>query len=114
MLEDIVKYRTSKEYPNSHVIINLLGDTTDITRIFEYAMEAKIISSKTKVTEIVELFFNVDKEKLTKNYYKNRSELNKTAEALSTSQTFYNFTLLCANNLSISKRNKLFKELVSS
>jgi hypothetical protein len=95
-----------KENSNTNKI-HVISDSTDITRIFENAKLANIISKKTQITQIVDIFFNMKRS----NYDKNKSELNKPLPAKSGTETFFEFVKLCSSNLPTNKIDKLIDYL---
>ncbi len=93
-------------YSSTNKIL-VISDSTDITRIFENAKQANIISNKTQITQIVDIFFNLKRS----NYDKNKSDLNKPLPAKSGTETFFEFVKLCSSNLPTNKIDKLIDYL---
>jgi hypothetical protein len=99
------KKELQNEQPDTPPKIYLSSETTDITRIFEFAKKSEIISNKTSTNQIVSMFSNLKRE----NYDKNKSELNKPIPPSAMTETFFKFTKLCAESLT----KKQIEELIN-
>jgi hypothetical protein len=110
--EDIINQNTNNiEKSKSLPKILITSKTTDITRIFEFAKQSKIISEKTQTNQIIDIFFTEKGKFLRQNYDKNKSNLIGEFPAEAGTESFYEFTKLCSANLPSKKRELLIRFL---